>query len=73
MIDSETSWMGVLALGTAIGEVMEDVVDLALRRGPDDGQAERMAALARAGRDIEVLAKAMAVLQERAVEGGGPA
>lgn len=66
MIDRETAQFGLSALGTAIGEIMEDTVGLALSNAADVTQADRAGELAAAGQDIEVLARAMTILVARA-------
>jgi len=64
MIDPETAGSGLSALGTAIGEIMEDSVDLALKTSGRAAGA-RAEALKAAGQDIEILARAMVVLCRR--------
>ena len=66
MIDRDTARAGLSALGTAIGEIMEDCVEVALAAAPAAGQAARADVLVAAGRDIEVLARAMSILAARA-------
>lgn len=66
MVDRDTARAGLSALGTAIGEIMEDYVEVALAAAPADGQAARANVLVAAGRDIEVLARAMSILAARA-------
>ncbi len=68
MVDRQTAQIGLGALGTAIGEIMEDTVGLALAKAPDGAQADRAAVLVAAGRDIEALARAMSILAARGAE-----
>ncbi len=65
MIDRETAQFGLSALGTAIGEIMEDTVGLALSNAADVTPADRAGELVAAGQDIEVLARAMTILVAR--------
>lgn len=51
-------------LGTAIGEIMEDTVSVALKTASTD-EGARVEQLTAAGQDIEVLARAMSVLLRR--------
>jgi len=64
MIDANTAKAGVEALGTAIGEIMEDTIDMALR-GQAEPRAVQTDLLISAGQDIEALGRAMAVLEQR--------
>lgn len=66
MIDRDTATAGLSALGTAIGEIMEDTVGPALSRAVEGTSANRADVLVAAGRDIELLARAMSILAARA-------
>lgn len=67
MIDIETSRIGVSALATAIGELMEDTVEMALvaPKGGLQGYRKVSSILGGVGADIAVLASAIAILERR--------
>lgn len=63
MLDEDIAAPAIELLGTAVGELMEDAVPVALRRsGSPQERQERARELRAAAEDIEVLTAAMGVL-----------
>ncbi len=63
MLDVEIAAPAIELLGTAVGELMEDTLPVALRRsGSPQERRERARELQAAAEDIEVLTAAMGVL-----------